>query len=465
MKKLLLWIVVLMLVATFSLVGCKTAPEAVEAEEVEEEAAVVEETPVVEEEKAKIVIWGDTVDGDTALTGWEEDIIPQFLEQNKNIEIEYTQQPNVHETTRTALLGGAGPDIVISYGPSFASELAKGGYLYPLDDFVKEYGWDNVFAPWSLTSYIVEGSLYALPDEIETLVLYYNKTLFDEKGWKPPTTIDELLVLCKDIAEEGIIPFAHCNAEWRPANEWFVGEFLNHAGGTQVVYEALIGQGSWTDPSLVYSMEILNEIVQKGWFTGGLDRYYTTTFDEQLAMFGDGKAAMNIEGTWSICDYPNYFGEEAGNSNDWDWVPMPSVTGEAIFDVGIGSVWGINKNTEYPEATAKFIDYFYSSEVQGRLLSGVMGKAPAPVELEEKDLKGVDPRYAEILLSLSKAFEANNYGYTTWTFLGPKSNLYLVEEIEKVWAGDITVEQYLEGMQEIFSEELEAGEGLPIPVR
>ncbi len=50
MKKLLLWIVTLMLVVTFSLVGCKAAPVAVEVEEVEEvaEEPVVEE-PVVEE--------------------------------------------------------------------------------------------------------------------------------------------------------------------------------------------------------------------------------------------------------------------------------------------------------------------------------------------------------------------------------------------------------------------------------
>ena len=54
-------------------------------------------------------------------------------------------------------------------------------------------------------------------------------------------------------------------------------------------------------------------------------------------MLGAGEAAMKIEGTWFLDDVNKYFGEEAGNSNEWGWVPMPSVTGEAIFDLGIGS--------------------------------------------------------------------------------------------------------------------------------
>ena len=86
---------------------------------------------------------------------------------------------------------------------------------------------------------LVDGELYSVPNELETLVLYYNKTLFEEQGWEPPTTIDELMALSEVVAAEGIIPFSHANAEWRPSNEWFVGEFLNHVAGPDNVYLAL----------------------------------------------------------------------------------------------------------------------------------------------------------------------------------------------------------------------------------
>ena len=55
---------------------------------------------------------------------------------------------------------------------------------------------------------------------------------------------------------------------------------------------------------------------------GGLDRYYTATDDERLATFGDGGAAMNIEGSWALNSLGNYFEEGAGA--EWDLVPMPS---------------------------------------------------------------------------------------------------------------------------------------------
>ncbi len=51
MKKSLIWLVALMLVATFSLVGCKAVPEVVEEEEA---PAVVEEEEVAEEEVAPV---------------------------------------------------------------------------------------------------------------------------------------------------------------------------------------------------------------------------------------------------------------------------------------------------------------------------------------------------------------------------------------------------------------------------
>ena len=145
--------------------------------------------------------------------------------------------------------------------------------------------------------------LYSIPDEIETLVLYYNKTLFEQNGWEPPTTLDELMALAEQINAAGIVPFANANAEWRPANEWFVGEFLNHsAGGPQKVYDALTGGMHWTDPDFVAAIEALNQMQQNGWFSGGLDRYYTATDAETGAMFGAGEAAMKIEGTWFLAE-------------------------------------------------------------------------------------------------------------------------------------------------------------------
>ena len=203
---------------------------------------------------------------------------------------------------------------------------------------------------------------------------------------------------------------------------------------------------------------------QNGWFMGGLDRYYTATFAESHAAFGNGEAAMNIEGSWFMGDIGDFFGEAAGNQNDWDWVPMPSTSGEAIFDIGIGSTFSINKASQNPQAVAEFLTYFFSPEAQAKRLVAC-GTAPAPVRLTADVLKDIDARAARLFESLGKASDANNYGYTTWTFWPPKSDVYIYEEIEKVWAKEISAGEYLTGLQTLFAEELTAGDIPPIPER
>ena len=42
---------------------------------------------------------------------------------------------------------------------------------------------------------------------------------------------------------------------------------------------------------------------------------------------------------------------------------------------------------------------------------------------------------------------------------------YIAAPIEKVWNGEVTPKQYLEGLQKLFSEELKAGSIPPIPTR
>ncbi|HET8522814.1 MAG TPA: extracellular solute-binding protein [Thermomicrobiales bacterium] len=416
------------------------------------------------QDKANIAMWFDTTGGAETANCIIATAVDPFNKQGNGITVKATRQANGWEATKTALAGGGGPDIVGTPGPSFAVELAKAGQILPLDDLIKKFGWGKRYVPWTLELGKVSGKIYSLPSELETLVLYYNKTVFEKNGWKAPKTIDELMKLAQQVKDAGKIPFAASNAEWRPANEWFVGEMLNHVAGPDKVYQALTGAIPWTDASFKTAIDDLNEIQQKGWFMGGLDRYYTATTDDRYTSLASGDAAMMIEGTWFMSDAETYFGKDAGFGTDWDWVPMPSTTGEAYFDVGIGSTYSINKQSKSPDAVATFLDYYFSPEMQAKLVSHC-NLAPAPVNVPTDKLTGLDPRHIAILDAYNKALSSKGYGYTTWTFWPPKTETYLIDNIEKVWAGDMTTEQYLQGMQDTFAQEAKAGLVPPIPPR
>lgn len=417
-----------------------------------------------EAEKYVILFWHDpSADGEGA-TCYQATVIDPFNEMSDTIFVDAVAQPGTWNATRTALAAGEGPDIVRTPGPSFVVELAQAGQLLPLDDYVASEGWDDLFVGWALSLGEVEGTIYSLADELETLVLYYNKTLFEKKGWTPPSTVAELYALAAVIAADGIVPFAHTNAEWRPANEWHVGEYLNHVAGPDRVYQALTGQISWTHEDFVTSVKLLDEAQQNGWFSGGLEFYYTLTFDEVHGMLGRGEAAMNIEAAWVAADLDTlYFTEENGGM-EWDWVPTPSQTGDPIYTIGTGNTWSINRNSEHPEAVAEFLSYSFSPESQAALLRNC-GQAPAPVRLTDDVMEGVDPRIAAIFIDLAAASDSGGYGYTTWTFWPPRSNAYIYEEIERVWSGDITAQEYLQGLDDLFQEAFAAGAVPPIPER
>ncbi len=317
--------------------------------------------------------------------------------------------------------------------------------------------------PWALDLGVVDGRLYSVPYEVETLVLYYNKTLFQEKGWEIPTTMVGLKALCQTIEDAGIIPFAHCNEEWRSANEWFVGEFMNQVAGPRKVYEALTGAAKFTDPEFVEAINDITEMQRNGWFMGGLDRYYTTTFADANAALAEGRAAMKIEGTWWLLSIAAFWGPEAGNDNDWDWAPVPSKDGQPTFTLGMGSL-AINANAEHPDEVARFLTYFLSADAQATLLTDCLF-ASAPVSIPPDRLTGLDPRHAAVIAARDQASVTNTYGYATFAFFPPKTEQYLIESIEKVWAGDLTAEEYLQGMQAQFDEELAAGDVLAIPAR
>ena len=415
------------------------------------------------QDKPVIQFWFDVTGGPETADCMIKNITEPYGETGTAI-VKATKQPNNWDATRTALAGGGGPDLVGTPGPSFAFELAKAGQLVALDGYAVSQGWSDTFFPWALSLGLVEGKLYSIPNEVETLVLYYNKTLFEANNWTAPSTIDELMTLAQTIDDAGIIPFAHANQEWKGANEWFVGEMFNQIAGPAAVYAALTGTGKFTDPPFVEAVNYINTMQQNGWFMGGLDRYYTTTFSDASAAFGMGEAAMKIEGTWWIADAALFFGADAGNDNDWDWVPVPSKDGTPKFDLGIGSTQSININSKSPDQVAEFLTFFYSAESQATMLLDC-ALAPAPVTIPAEMLTGLDARYAAILQALNDASTSNNYGYTTWTFCPPKTEQIIIDNIEKVWAGDMTAEEYLQSIQDQFDQEFAAGDIPPIPTR
>jgi raffinose/stachyose/melibiose transport system substrate-binding protein len=88
-----------------------------------------------------------------------------------------------------------------------------------------------------------------------------------------------------------------------------------------------------------------------------------------------------------------------------------------------------------------------------------------------KDLSGVKiadsvtPLYGEVMKNLATAVGNNQYGYTTWTFLPPETDTYLVSGLEEVWLGKIKSTDYLKKWDDTFKQEKDQGKVPAIPPR
>jgi raffinose/stachyose/melibiose transport system substrate-binding protein len=418
--------------------------------------------------KGEITYWSG-IAGAGPRQYYKEHIEKPFEKANPGIDLKvnFENSEELDRLVRTALQGGEGPDLVPTLGPSIALEYVEAGLFSPLDDYAEQYGWQDKILDWALDSGRLKGKLYSVPMEFETMVLYYNKSLFEEKGWKPPRDREELESLAEEAQGQGITPFSAGIGDLVNTMEWYPTIFWNHYSGPDALYQALTGEAPWTEPVFVEAIDLLTQYIREGWYGGSVQEFFSNRSDTFHAQLGEGKAAMNMEGTWFLLTIDDFFGEKANNDNEWGWSPLPSLHSEVpseLFELGIGSTLSINRRSQFPDAAAKYINWLFSDpERAAQRMADVPAVFNIPIPIEREDFpSNMDPRVADILATLSQATSKGNYGYTTWTFWPPKSNVYIYEGMQKVLTGETTPTEYCAELNRIFQQELEEGEVPPI---
>lgn len=363
---------------------------------------------------------------------------------------------------RVALLSGSGPDVVYTPGPSYVAPMAQSGQLLPLDDYAAKYSWSDRILPVFLDMGRYNGKLYALPKTYETLGLYYNASLFEKHGWKAPTSIAELEALADAMLKEGVTPFAAGNADWRGANEWFVTLALNAIAGPDNINKALKGEIPWTSEPFVKSIDTIAAWWDKGYFG---KNYFSLNSGEQAAdAVATGAAGMMPSGTWQFQNVGTYFGK---SGNKAGFVGFPSASGDPVFPLGVGSTFSIAAKSKQPDGAATVIDHIFTPAVYGSMNSAWQGEWNIPLKdlSKVKMADNVMPLFTDAMGVLAKSVNEGKYGYTTWTFLPPATDSYLINGIEEVWLKKASTKDFLAKLDATFQKEKAEGKVPAVPNR
>ncbi|WP_218931695.1 extracellular solute-binding protein [Ruoffia halotolerans] len=382
----------LLLISAMALVACNSetevddtsSSEPVEQSETTQEAAETE--VAVNKEGFPIVDQQITLDILAPGVGqaeWEDMPVMQNYTELTNIAFNYTTPPQSDFATRLNLAFASGelPDLIYAGGPNSlnaAGEVDYGsqGLLIPLENMLEEYApnfyqllEENPAIRQSITT--TDGHIYALPNVVQSDTaswimgpVWYNGEWLDNLDVEAiPETVDEFYELMirfrdedpNDNGQQDEIPIS--DVSMNGLRGWFMPAFGIKGWGI----EEHDGQARYTfatDNFRAY-LEYMNKLYQEGL----LDR-------ETFSQSGEQKQAKGQNNQIGVFqDWFSYFTtgqseEEALNNpmfgpltSEWQQEPvMP-------MDPGIkrGS-FAITKENPYPEATLRWVDYFYSPE-------------------------------------------------------------------------------------------------------
>jgi multiple sugar transport system substrate-binding protein len=310
---------------------------------------------------------GDATGGEQAeitFTFWDPNFaagfqpaVDLFMEQNPDIKVNYVTTPSAEywTTIQTQIGAGSGPDVFLLNAINF-SYYAANGALLPLDDLNID---TSKYPAAMIDMYSYDGTLYAVPNNYDTIGVFYNRRLFDEAGIPYPTagwTWDDFkaAVAATTNVEEGVYGTASA-----PYGQMTYYNTIYQAGGT-TVSNGVTGFGT---PAAIAGVEIWTDFIDQG---------YSPTLAQITDAwpgdsFGDGKIAMFWDGSWAVQTYLN---SAEGANIDVAPMPMGPVNDHCVIH---GVAAGVNANTPYPEAAKKFAAFI--SDYEAALLMAQSGVA------------------------------------------------------------------------------------------
>ncbi|HVO42340.1 MAG TPA: extracellular solute-binding protein [Aggregatilineales bacterium] len=255
------------------------------------------------------------------------------------------------------------PDFVI--GPSdWASELVAKGLLNPIEGKVDA---SFKFSPPARFGATVSGDLYAVPETLEGIALYYNKALIGDA--KPPTTLDDLLASARTLGKGDTVGLLMDGSFYATAGIFFAQGGTIFSGTQLAVTDA---------NALKAYLTTASKLVQ-----GGKDSGIQIT--PSTSAFIAGKAAYLIEGSWRLREMEMALGDKLGVAL------LPGVNGAAWSPFVRSTQFYFVAKTLRLTYALNFAQYAAGAD-QGAIVAQKTGRIPA-----NPDARPGDPSIATFM--------------------------------------------------------------------
>lgn len=296
-------------------------------------------------------------------------LIEEFNKTHPTIKVSMDVQPwdTIGQKLPAAWATGQTPDLATpNFDPGIIFRYTKTKSALSLDDAVGT-GQDKIDSstwPASVKSaFTVNGQLYAVPANLATLVLYYNKDMFAKAGiTAAPTTQDEFVADTKKLTGNGVYGISladHATIQMWPILQWMNGGNVIDNKGCGVNAQDKSVQALQTWSKLVTQ----NKISPVGQTGGDAD-----------TLFSAQKAAMEINGPWAAAGF-----KKAGINLGIAQVPV-GPGGPVTLASTVPLM--ISKNTQHAAEAKTFLAWWTSKPAQ-QIFSRQSGFPPVRTDMAD----------------------------------------------------------------------------------
>ncbi|CAI9400854.1 ABC transporter substrate-binding protein [Aestuariimicrobium sp. T2.26MG-19.2B] len=201
-----------------------------------------------------------------------------------------------------------------------------------------------LFDPWRFDG----KNLYAVPENIQSMSLFYNKDHFDAAGLKYPDETwswDDVVTAAGKLKKTSGSKVTQWGLDIGTLGVWWGLQSLSWAAGSSWVDKALEPtKFQMTDPATIEAMKFTQDLM---W-----DKHIAPRPEERNALnqaganFSSGAISMMCDGTWAISGYQQMKAK-------WDMTAIPLWKGKRVAPYWLGG-WVIPKKTAAKTAAETF---------------------------------------------------------------------------------------------------------------
>jgi multiple sugar transport system substrate-binding protein len=145
-------------------------------------------------------------------------------------------------------LQGTPDDVITWFSGHRMRFFASQNLFTPIDDVWAKVGSKFSDAMKSAATH-TDGKVYLIPFDTYAWTVYYRKSVWDAKGYKAPTTLDEFKTLAAKMKTDGLVPIGLGDKDGWPAQGHF--DIINlRENGFQYHIDLMNGKAKWTDPQV-----------------------------------------------------------------------------------------------------------------------------------------------------------------------------------------------------------------------